>query len=180
MLYSSSFVLQYSLRFPLSFLGVVYPSHCKLFIKHGACTRPILTPSFPLPTNKMKSDNQRKKKKSFFNSAGRCSIYCGSTQNLLTLIFFLLQLVINVMQPLLTYHLLIGFMTENLVLKFQVASKFMMDNVDTVIPVKHSETACICRISMCICAEHMTLLTDEIKVITGILMFILAMTVPLF
>lgn len=71
-------------------------------------------------------------------------------------------------------------MTENLVLKFQVASKFMMDNVDTVIPVKHSETACICRISMCICAEHMTLLTDEIKVITGILMFILAMTVPLF
>lgn len=66
MLYSSSFVLQYSLRFPLSFLGVVYPSHCKLFIKHGACTRPILTPSFPLPTNKMKSDNQRKKKKKLF------------------------------------------------------------------------------------------------------------------
>lgn len=72
-------------------------------------------------------------------------------------------------------------MTENLVLKFQVASKFMMHNVDTVIPVKHSETACICRVSICICAEHMTLLTDEIKVITGILMlFILAMTVPLF
>lgn len=56
-------------------------------------------------------------------------------------------------------------------------SGFMMHSVDTVIPVKHSETACICRVSICICAVRMTLLTDEIKVI---MLFILAMTVPLF
>lgn len=43
---------------------------------------------------------------------------------------------------------------------------------------KHSEIACICRAVIGIGAAHMTLLTVEIKIITGILaLIILAMTV---